>query len=196
MLYWLTQLIQGHFHAFRVFQYLTFRSILAALTALLIGLCCGPWLIRWLKGMQMGQVVRDDGPASHLSKAGTPTMGGIIILISMMASCLLWGRLTEPALWVALLVTLGFGVIGWVDDYRKVVQKNAKGLSGTWKYSWQSVVAVIAIAYLMQSATLPLAHKLAIPFLKHTLLDLGVLFPLLAYFVLVGSSNAVNLTDG
>jgi phospho-N-acetylmuramoyl-pentapeptide-transferase len=196
MLYWLTQLLQGQYHAFRVFQYLTFRSILAALTALLVGLLCGPLTIRWLKNLQIGQMVRDDGPQSHLSKAGTPTMGGVLILLAITVSTLLWGNLSQISLWVALLVTLGFGVVGCVDDYRKLVLKNSKGLPGRYKFLWQSVIALIAVLFLYFSASLPIQTQLTIPFLKNYLVELGLLFPILGYFVIVGSSNAVNLTDG
>lgn len=195
MLYWLTQLLQGQYHAFRVFQYLTFRSILAALTALLVGLFCGPLMIRWLQNLQIGQMVRDDGPQTHLSKAGTPTMGGVLILLAVLVSCLLWGDLHQPALWLVMAVTTSFGVVGWVDDYRKVVRKNSKGLPGRWKYFWQSLIAVVAIIYFYWS-DIPNSTQLNIPFFKNLLIDLGPLFPLLAYFVIVGSSNAVNLTDG
>lgn len=196
MLYWLTQLMQGQYHAFRVFQYLTFRSILASLTALLVGLFCGPLMIRWLRSLQLGQVVRDDGPQSHLSKAGTPTMGGVLILLAITVSSLLWGDLRQPALWLVLMVTIGFGAIGWVDDYRKVVRKNSKGLPARWKYFWQSVIAIIAIFILYWSDSIPLHTELTIPFFKNWIISLGALFPVLAYFVIVGSSNAVNLTDG
>ena len=156
MLYWLTQLLQGQYHAFRVFQYLTFRSILAALTALLVGLCCGPIMIRWLRNLQVGQVIRDDGPQTHLSKTGTPTMGGILILLAITSSCLLWADLRQPALWLVLFVTLGFGAVGWVDDYRKVVRKNSKGLPGRWKYFWQSIIAIVAIFILYSCESIPL----------------------------------------
>jgi phospho-N-acetylmuramoyl-pentapeptide-transferase len=196
MLYWLTQLFQGQYHAFRVFQYLTFRSILAALTALLVGLLCGPLMIRWLRSLQIGQMVRDDGPKTHLSKAGTPTMGGVLILLAVLVSCLLWGNLRQPALWLVLLVTTGFGMIGWIDDYRKIVRKNAKGLPGRWKYFWQSLIALAAVLYLYCSTTIPVSSQLTIPFFKNLFINLGPLFPALAYFVIVGSSNAVNLTDG
>lgn len=166
MLYWLTQLLQGQYHAFRVFQYLTFRSILAALTALLVGLLCGPMMINWLKNLQIGQMVRDDGPKSHLSKAGTPTMGGVLILLAVLVSSLLWGDLRQPALWLVMLVTTGFGIVGWVDDYRKVVRKNSKGLPGRWKYFWQSVIALVAVAYLYLSPSIPVTSQLTVPFLK------------------------------
>jgi phospho-N-acetylmuramoyl-pentapeptide-transferase len=196
MLYWITQLLQNQYHAFRVFQYLTFRSILAALTGLLVALLCGPLMIRWLKTMQVGQVVRDDGPQSHLSKTGTPTMGGVLILLAVTVSTLLWGDLQQSSLWVCLIVTLGFGLIGWIDDYRKLILKNSDGLPARWKYFWQSMIALLAAIYLYTHATLPINTQLAIPFFKAWFIDLGWLFPILAYFVIVGSSNAVNLTDG
>lgn len=196
MLYWITQWLQGQYHAFRVFQYLTFRSILAALTALLVGLFCGPMTIRWLKRLQIGQMIRDDGPQTHLSKAGTPTMGGVLILLAVTVSTLLWGDLRQPSLWLVLLVTLCFGLVGWVDDYRKLVLKNSKGLRGRRKFFWQSLIALIAILYLYVTASQPIHTQLTVPFFKHCLIALGPVFIVLAYFVIVGSSNAVNLTDG
>ena len=196
MLYWITQLFQGEYHALRVFQYLTFRSILAALTAFIVALVCGPMMIRWLSSMQVGQTVRDDGPETHLSKAGTPTMGGVLILFAVTVSCLLWGHLAQPNLWLALFVMLGFGLVGWVDDYRKLVLKNTKGLSARKKLFWQSIIALTAAFYLYQQAAFPIHTQLTVPFLKDCLLPLGIGFPLLAYLVIVGSSNAVNLTDG
>lgn len=196
MLYWLTQIYQGQYHALRVFQYLTFRSILASLTALMVGLLCGPLMIRWLSRLQIGQTIRDDGPQSHLSKAGTPTMGGVLIILAVSVSCLLWCDLKQSSLWLVLLVTLGNAIVGWTDDYRKLVLKNSKGLPGRWKYFWQSVIAIIAVVYLYMDASLPVHTQLTIPFFKSFTLELGILFPILAYFVIVGSSNAVNLTDG
>ena len=196
MLYWITQVAQGQYHALRVFQYLTFRSILAALTALLVGLFCGPALISWLKKMQIGQNVRNDGPKTHLAKSGTPTMGGVLIVLAVVVSCLLWGDLHQSSLWLALVVTLSYGVIGWVDDYRKVVLKNSKGLSARQKYLWQSLIALLAVGYLYATATLPIQTELTVPFFKATFIPLGPFFVVLAYFVIVGSSNAVNLTDG
>ena len=196
MLYWITQLLQSQHHAFRVFQYLTFRSILAALTALLVGLCCGPAAIRWLHNLQIGQQVRDDGPKSHLSKTGTPTMGGVLILFAVSVSCLLWGDLRQINLWLVLGVTVSFGVVGWLDDYRKLVLKNSKGLSARAKYFWQSLIAIIAVMYLYNHASVPIHTQLMLPFFKDHLIYLGWFFPVLAYFVIVGSSNAVNLTDG
>ena len=196
MLYWLTQQLQGQYHAFRVFQYLTFRSILAALTALIVGLFLGPLMIRWLSQLQIGQVVRDDGPKTHLSKQGTPTMGGVLILLGIVISCLLWGDLTQGSLWLVMLVTLGYGLIGWIDDYRKVVHKNSKGLLPRWKYLWQSIIALVAVMFLYQTSSLPVQTQLVIPFFKNSMVELGWLFPIFAYFVIVGCSNDVNLTDG
>lgn len=196
MLYWITQLLQGQYHALRVFQYITFRSILAALTALIVGLFLGPLMIRWLLKLQIGQTVRDDGPKSHLSKTGTPTMGGVLILLGVTVSCLLWGDLSQPNLWLVLLVTLSFGLVGWVDDYRKLVLKNSRGLPSRWKFFWQSLIALVAVIYLYLHANLPIHTQLTIPFFKDYLFALGPLFIVFAYFVIVGSSNAVNLTDG
>lgn len=194
MLYWLTQQLQGRYHGFRVFQYLTFRSILAALTALIVSLVFGPLMIKWLCKLQIGQMVRDDGPQTHLTKAGTPTMGGILTLIAVISSCLLWCDLQQKILWIVLGVTIGYGIIGWLDDYRKIVKKNPKGLSMRHKYFWQSAIAInaiIAIYWLV-----PFATTLSLPFLKNCFIDLGVFAPIFIYFVIVGSSNAVNLTDG
>ncbi len=196
MLYWFTQLLQAQYSGFRVFQYLTFRSILAALTALLVSLICGPLMIRWLRNLQIGQMVRDDGPKTHLAKAGTPTMGGVLILLGVIVSCLLWGDLRQANLWLVLIVTISFGLVGWVDDYRKLVLKNSKGLPARWKFFWQSVIAIAAVLYLYANSSLPIHTQLTIPFCKTCLINLGILFPILAYFVIVGSSNAVNLTDG
>lgn len=196
MFYWITQLFQGEYHALRVFQYLTFRSILAALTALIVTLFFGPMMIRWLVKLQIGQTVREDGPKSHLTKKGTPTMGGVLILLGITISCLFWGDLQQPVLWLVLSVMLSFGLVGWVDDYRKLVLKNSKGLPGRWKYFWQSVIALCAVIFLYTHASLPIHTQLTIPFFKSYLIGLGPLFIVFAYFVIVGSSNAVNLTDG
>lgn len=196
MLYWLTQLFQSDYHALRVFQYLTFRSILAALTALLVALLCGPKMIQWLRHLQVGQVVRDDGPQSHLSKSGTPTMGGILILIAITTASLLWGDLSQTALWLVLFVTLSFGLVGWIDDYRKIVQKNSKGLPARWKYFWQSCIALLTVFFIYSQASMPIHTQLSIPFCKNCFFSLGPVFLILGYFVIVGSSNAVNLTDG
>lgn len=196
MLYWLTQLLQTHYHALRVFQYITFRSILAALTALFFGLYLGPKTINWLRKMQIGQMVRDDGPKSHLSKAGTPTMGGVLILFSMTLSTLLWGDLTQANIWLLLGVTLGFGLLGWMDDYRKLILKNSKGVSARGKLLTQSLITIAAIFYIVYHASSSIQTQLVVPFFKDVLINLGWFFPILAFFVIVGSSNAVNLTDG
>lgn len=194
MLYWLTHFLQEKYHFFRVFQYITFRSILSALTALIISLLVGPKVIKWLSNMQVGQCVRDDGPESHLAKEGTPTMGGVLILFAITAGTLLWGNLANPFLWIALFISLSFGVVGWVDDYKKLVLKNAKGLSAKQKLFWQSLLALSVAFYLYFDPKMN--TQLLIPFFKNVYFDLGWLFPLLTYFVVVGSSNAVNLTDG
>ncbi len=197
MLLMLAQWLGHDIRAFNVFQYITLRSVLAALTALMISFVIGPWMIRRLTQLKIGQAVRDDGPQTHLAKAGTPTMGGALILIAMAVATLLWADLRNTYIWVALFTLAGFGVIGWVDDWRKVVEKNPRGLPARWKYFWQSVVALLVAAYLVYSAHLPAQTELIVPFFKQIVMPLGVVgFILLAYFVIVGTSNAVNLTDG
>lgn len=196
MLLWLTHLLAHYYRFFNVFQYLTFRTILSTLTALVISLWVGPIMIRRLSAEQIGQHVRNDGPQSHLSKSGTPTMGGALILIAIILSTILWGDLTDPYLWIALIVMAGFGAIGWVDDYRKLILKNSKGLPARWKYFWQSVLGLGAAIFLYTSAKTPVETQLLIPFFKNIYFNLGILYIFLAYFVVVGSSNAVNLTDG
>ena len=189
---WLAQFHSG----FGVFQYLTLRAILGALTALLISFIIGPSMIRKLSYRQIGQTVRDDGPESHLQKAGTPTMGGALILVAIAISTLLWSDLSNHYVWVVLLVTILFGVIGWVDDYKKLVKKDSRGLIARYKYFWQSVVGFGAAWFLFDAATIPAQTQLFVPFFKDVAITLGPAFILLAYFTVVGSSNAVNLTDG
>ncbi len=196
MLLWLAEYLQQYHTGFAVFNYLSLRAIFATITALLIALWFGPILIRKLQQKQIGQTVRDDGPQSHLSKAGTPTMGGILILLAISFSTLLWGQLSNHYVWVLLLVTMSTGVVGFVDDYRKVVQKNSRGLPGRWKYFWQSVIAIIAAVYLYSSATGVEETTLIVPFFKDVAFELGFFYVVLSYFVIVGTSNAVNLTDG
>ncbi|PAV26042.1 phospho-N-acetylmuramoyl-pentapeptide-transferase [Tamilnaduibacter salinus] len=197
MLLWLTEVLTPYFTDLAVFQYLTLRGILGVLTALLLSLLIGPWMIRKLGQYQIGQAVRDDGPDTHLSKAGTPTMGGALILVSIAISTLLWADLGNRYVWVTILVTVGFGAIGWIDDYRKVVERNPRGLPAKWKYFWQSVIGAVAAVALFYSSSLPQETSLFVPFFKSVSLDMGpVVFILLTYFVIVGSSNAVNLTDG
>ena len=196
MLLWLSEILSQHIGAFQVFQYLTFRGILGVLTALAISLVFGPWMIRRLNYHQIGQSVRDDGPESHFSKAGTPTMGGALILVAIILSTLLWGDLKNPYIWTVLFVTFIFGAVGWVDDYRKVIEKNSRGLPARWKYFWQSVAGLGAAFFLYKIAATPAETQLFLPFLKNAAFDLGPFFIVLTYFVIVGSSNAVNLTDG
>ncbi|WP_293752646.1 phospho-N-acetylmuramoyl-pentapeptide-transferase [Limnohabitans sp. Rim8] len=203
----------------RVFQYITFRAVMAAMTALLIGLAAGPWVIRRLTSLKIGQPIRAYGMASHLSKSGTPTMGGVLILLSIAISTLLWFDLSNRFVWIVLIVTLGFGAVGWVDDWRKVVNKDPEGMRSREKYFWQSVIGLLAALCLVFSisensnarvldlfvqwvksgfeVSLPLKAGLQVPFFKEITYPLGVLgFVVLTYLVIVGSSNAVNLTDG
>ncbi|WP_211824658.1 phospho-N-acetylmuramoyl-pentapeptide-transferase [Kistimonas asteriae] len=196
MLLWLADYLTQFYSGFSVFKYLTLRGILGVLTALGISLYLGPVMIRKLSFYQIGQAVRDDGPQSHLSKAGTPTMGGALILVAIAISTLLWSNLQNQYVWLVLAVTLGFGVIGWVDDYRKVVEKNSRGLPARWKYFWQSVLGAGAAIYLYSLASTPLETALIVPFFKTVALNMGPFFILFAYLVIVGTSNAVNLTDG
>ncbi|MFD1384951.1 phospho-N-acetylmuramoyl-pentapeptide-transferase [Rhodanobacter aciditrophus] len=196
MLLLLTAYLSKYVTFFTVFNYLSLRAILGVLTALFISLIVGGKVIRLLQRLQIGQAVRDDGPQSHLSKAGTPTMGGVLIIFSITISTLLWGDLTNEYVWVTLLTLVSFGAIGWVDDYRKVVEKNSKGLPAKWKYFWQSVFGLSAALYLYVSASTPAETELLIPLFKDAAIPLGVFFVVLTYFVIVGTSNAVNLTDG
>ncbi|MDQ8020455.1 MAG: phospho-N-acetylmuramoyl-pentapeptide-transferase [Moraxellaceae bacterium] len=190
---WLGQDIR----AFNVFGYITLRTMLAALTALVISFIFGPGVIRWLAAKKIGQAVRDDGPKSHLAKAGTPTMGGALILIAVAITILLWGNLDNRYVWVVLFVTLGFGAVGWVDDWRKVVHRDPKGLASRWKYFWTSLIAGAAAIYLGFSADFPAQTELIVPFFKSVAYPLGVFgFIALTYFTINGTSHAVNLTDG
>lgn len=219
MLLWLAQNFQQDFGFLRVFNFITFRAVFATLTALTIGLIAGPGVIRMLARLKVGQAVRTDGPQTHLVKSGTPTMGGVLILISIGISTLLWSDLGNRFVWIVLIVTLGFGTIGWVDDYRKVIYKDPNGMRSREKYFWQSVIGVIAAIYLAFSVSapnntqvwdlfvawvksgfsldLPPKADLIVPFFKTVSYPLGVWgFMALTYFVIVGTSNAVNLTDG
>jgi len=196
MLIWLTEYLTQFHSGFNVFQYLTLRTILGVLTSLFIALLVGPFLIRRLSDNQIGQSVRDDGPESHLSKSGTPTMGGLLIIISIAISTLCWSNLANRFVWVVLTVTMLFGIIGLIDDYKKVVQQNPKGLSARYKYLLQSIAGLGAALFLYFTASTPVETQLIIPFVKSIVIDLGWFYIVLAYFVIVGSSNAVNLTDG
>jgi phospho-N-acetylmuramoyl-pentapeptide-transferase len=214
--------LQSHGHEFgfmRVFQYITFRAVMAAMTALLIGIIFGPWVIRRLTELKIGQPVREYAMQSHLKKSGTPTMGGVLILISITVSTILWFDWTNRFVWIVMLVTLGFGAIGWVDDWRKVVNKDPEGMRSREKYFWQSLIGLVAALYLAFSVSettnvrvlglffdwvrsgfdmnLPPKANLLVPFVKEISYPLGVFgFVIMTYFVIVGSSNAVNLTDG
>ncbi len=196
MLILLADFLEQYYSGFQVFKYLTLRAILGVLTALAISLWAGVPMIRRLNILQIGQSVRENGPASHLVKSGTPTMGGALILIAIFVSVLLWSDLSNRYVWVVLGVTLGFGAIGFVDDYRKVIDKDPRGLAVRWKYFWQSIVGLAAALYLYSTAVLPAETALIVPFFKNISLDMGPAYILLTYFVIVGSSNAVNLTDG
>ena len=189
---WLTQFDAG----FNVFSYLTLRAILSTLTALLIAILIGPKMIRYLQRMQIGQTIRDDGPQSHLSKSGTPTMGGLLILAAIVISVLMWADLSNRYVLVTLTVVVSYGIIGFVDDYRKVIRKDSKGLIARWKYFWQSVVAIGVAFYLYSSASLSAETSLLVPFFKEVFPQLGAFFIIITYFAIVGTSNAVNLTDG
>lgn len=189
---WLAGLDPG----FDVVRYITLRAIFAALTALVICLMLGPALIRWLTAAKIGQSVRLDGPQSHLVKQGTPTMGGAMILVAVIFSTLIWSDLAVRQVWVVLFVTLGFGAIGWVDDYRKVVLSNSVGLTAREKLIWQTLIAATAVLVLYYTATERAEVELIVPFFKETAVYLGWLFIPFAFLVIVGSSNAVNLTDG
>ena len=216
---WLLALYPDEFSFLRVFQYITFRAVMAAMTALLIGLAFGPWVIRRLTALKIGQPIRGYGMQSHLAKSGTPTMGGVLILIGIGVSTLLWFDWSNRFVWIVLLVTFGFGAIGWADDWRKVVQKNPEGMPSGEKYLWQSLIGLVAALYLAFSVSetsnlrvlelflrwvgsgfsndLPPKADLMVPFFKTVSYPLGVFgFIGLTYFVIVGASNAVNLTDG
>lgn len=196
MLAWLANYFSQTISALNVFHYITFRAILAALTSLLFSLWFGPYMIQWLKDRQLGQQIRKLGPQSHYSKSGTPTMGGALILLAIVVSTLLWGDLSNRFTWVLLGVTVGFGMIGYIDDALKIRQKNSDGLSAKMKYGLQSLFGLITVLYLYSTAVSPQETNLIFPFFKEWVLPLGAFYIVLGYFVIVGTSNAVNLTDG
>ncbi len=196
MFIWLAEFIQPYFSFFRLFEYLSFRSIVSAITALVFSLWMGPRVIARLQLLQIGQVVRDSGPESHLNKRGTPTMGGIMILASILITVLLWGDLSNIYVWAVVAVLVGYGIVGFVDDYRKVVRKDPAGLIARWKYFWQSAIALIVAFALYAYGKETAATQLVVPFFKDIMPQLGMLYIVLTYFVIVGTSNAVNLTDG
>lgn len=196
MFVWFSEWLANYFHLFHVIQYITLRAIFGALTALFLALLLGPIMIRKLSFHHMGQVVRDDGPATHFSKAGTPTMGGTLIIIVVLLSTFFWSDLSNRYVWLVMGITLGFGAIGYWDDYRKLILKNSKGMPAKQKYLCQSVLGLGAALYLFFTAKLPIETQLVLPFFKNLSFALGPLYILLTYFVIVGTSNAVNLTDG
>ena len=197
MLLWLSRLLAEELSFLNVFSYLTFRAILAAVTALAISLVAGPWMIDRLAALRVGQVVRDDGPQTHFKKAGTPTMGGMLILVAIIASTLLWADLGNRFVWVVLGVTVLFGLVGFWDDYLKIVRQDPAGLIARYQYFWQSVGGLAAALALWYTAKSPADTTLYLPFLKNFALPLGIVaFTLLTYLMIVGMSNAVNLTDG
>lgn len=197
MLLELARYLAADIHGFNVFNYITLRAVMATLTALIISFVVGPKMIKKLTQYKVGQSVRDDGPQTHLIKAGTPTMGGALILVAIALSTLLWADLSNRFIWVVLVATLGFGAIGWVDDYRKVVYRNPKGLSAKAKMFWQSIIGLGVGLFLFKTSASPIETTLIFPFFKNLALPLGLVgFLTLTYMVVVGSSNAVNLTDG
>ena len=196
MLMWLSEQLLFLDPGFGVFQYLTLRAILAACSAMLISMLVGPFVITRLNDMQIGQTIRSEGPESHLVKAGTPTMGGALILLAVLGSTMLWADLDNRYVWIVIATTAVFGAIGWVDDYRKVVRKDTRGLPARWKYFWQSVAALVCTVLLFTTAVTPEETTLYVPFFKDVAWSMGWLFIPFSYFVIVGSSNAVNLTDG
>ncbi|MGZ8240024.1 MAG: phospho-N-acetylmuramoyl-pentapeptide-transferase [Methylobacter sp.] len=196
MLLYLADYLMTFDSGFRVFHYLTFRAILGALTSLIISFIIGPVMIRRLTTNKIGQSVRQLGPQTHYEKAGTPTMGGALILVAIAISTLLWADLGNRYIWVILVVTLGYGIIGFVDDYRKVIRHNSDGLSAKAKYFWQSAIGLIAAIFLYNTAVLPIETQFIVPFFKDFIMDMDWMYIVLTYFVIVGSSNAVNLTDG
>ncbi|HUF79985.1 MAG TPA: phospho-N-acetylmuramoyl-pentapeptide-transferase, partial [Burkholderiales bacterium] len=197
MLLELTQWLAREVRVFNVFTYITLRAVLACLTALVISFIIGPTMIRKLTAYKVGQAVRDDGPQTHLAKAGTPTMGGALILASITITVLLWADLANRLVWIVLWVMLGFGGIGWVDDYRKVVARNPRGLTARAKFFWQSVIGITAACYLALYTSLPAQTEFIVPFFKQVAYPMGAVgFIVMTFFVIVGTSNAVNLTDG
>ncbi len=197
MIYWLSKALAPHYTPLHVFTYLTLRAVLATMSALAISLLVGPRMIARLSRDQIGQVVRDDGPKSHLPKAGTPTMGGALIIVAITAATLLWADLTNHFVWLVLGVMIGCGLVGFYDDYLKIVVKHPRGLAPRWKYFWQSVVGIAAAVVLYKLARGPSETNFYVPFFKSIVLPLGEFgFMILAYLMIVGMSTAVNLTDG
>ena len=196
MLYWLMHYYATVHHNLLVFNYLTLRCIMTAITAFLCSMVFGPILIKWLTTLHIGQIIRKDGPQSHLIKKGTPTMGGVLMILAIFVSTLLWGDLHSLSLWLTLGVMFGFAAIGFVDDYIKIGQHTSKGLAARWKYFFQSIIGLAAAYVIYRYLNQSVGTSLIIPFFKHATVELGIGLIVLSYFVIVGSSNAVNLTDG
>jgi len=196
LLYHLFDSLAQDYSFLNVFRYLTFRAILGVLTALVLSFWIGPGMIRRLGYRQMKQVIRHDGPESHLAKAGTPTMGGALLLVAIGLSTLLWADLTNRFVWVVMLTTFAFGAIGWADDYKKIINKDPRGIGAKNKYFWQSVAGLAAALFLYSTAQTPAETQLIVPVFKDVVINMGPMFIVLAYLVIVGSSNAVNFTDG
>ncbi len=196
MLLWLADYLSQYYIGFSVLNYLTMRGILGVLTALFIAMFIGPYMIEHLKYRQIRQSIRSDGPNTHLAKAGTPTMGGALMLIAILLSTLLWGDLSNRYIWVCIWVIGMFGAVGWIDDYRKVMAQSSRGLSARWKYFWMSLAGIGTALFLYNTASAPQELALNVPFFKHVSMDIGIFYLVLTYFVIVGTSNAVNLTDG
>ena len=196
MLYHLAQYLQNYHSGFNVFNYLTLRAILGVLTALIISFIVGPYMIKKLSIFKIGQTVRDDGPLTHLTKTGTPTMGGALILVAIGMGTLLWADLNNRYIWVVMAVTFMFGIIGWVDDYKKLIKGDPRGLLSRYKFFWQSVAGLGTALFLYYNATSVIETQLIVPFFKNVAIPMGLFYVVLTYCVIVGTSNAVNLTDG
>ena len=196
MLTWVFERLAVHYPVFDVFRYLTLRAICGVLTAMIISFVYGPLMISRLTRHQIGQTIREDGPPTHFGKVGTPTMGGALILVALVLATLLWTDLGNRYVWVALLTTIAFGAIGWADDYRKLIDKNPRGIGARAKFLWQSAAGLAAALFLYATASAPAETALIVPLFKEVSIPLGWGFVVLAYFVIVGTSNAVNLTDG
>ncbi|MDR5615675.1 phospho-N-acetylmuramoyl-pentapeptide-transferase [Arsenophonus sp.] len=196
MLVWLAEYLIKYFSGFNLFSYLTFRAITSLLTSFVIALWIGPHLIAYLQRLQISQIVRDEGPKTHFRKSGTPTMGGALILLSVVITVIFWAKLNNPYVWCVLVVFLGYGFIGFIDDYCKVIRKNSTGMIARWKYFWQSVLALGVAFTLYSTAEDTAVTQIVIPFFKDIMPQLGSFYILLTYFVIVGTGNAVNLTDG
>ena len=196
MMLYLTNYLAQFEPGFYVFDYITIRAILGALTSLIISMVLGPRMIAKFHSIQLNQPVRDDGPETHKEKIGTPTMGGALIIMSVSLATLMWAEINNPFIWIILFVTISFGILGYIDDYQKIINNNSDGISASKKLFWQSLIAIIAITLLIKFNTDSNSTSLLIPYLKNTMIELGVLHLIISFFFIIGFSNAVNLTDG